>query len=188
MRSLTMIVLIILVVLILIGAWIMSVYNKLVQLLNFVNEGWSGIDIQLKRRYDLIPNLVETVKGYSIHEKSVLENVTKLRSVAMDAKSLTEKTEAEAGLTSALKTLFAVSENYPELKANENFLSLQKTLSAIEDEIQLSRRYYNGAARNFNIAVTVFPTNIIARAIGFNKVPFFEAKEAEKEVQKVKFD
>lgn len=188
MGSFMLVVLIILVALILVAAWLISVYNKLIQLRNLVDEAWSGINVQLKRRYDLIPNLVETVKGYSFHEKSVLENVTSLRSVAMGAKSLKEKTEAEVGLTNALKTLFAVAENYPDLKANENFLSLQDSLKTIEDEIQLSRRYYNGAARNYNIAITVFPTNIIANAMGFEKVPFFEVAEAERDVQKVKFD
>lgn len=183
-----MIMLVLGVVTVLIIAWAVSAYNRLVQLRNLVDEGWSGIDVQLKRRYDLIPNLVETVKGYSIHEKSVLEDVTRLRSAAMGAKTLAEKTEAEADLTRALKTLFAVAENYPNLKANENFLSLQNSLNTIEDEIQLSRRYYNGAARNYNIGVTVFPTSIVANFTGFKKVPYFEATEAEREVQKVKFD
>ncbi len=188
MGSGMLVTLIILIVIVLIGAWVVSVYNRLVQQRNLVDEGWSGIDIQLKRRYDLIPNLVETVKGYSIHEKSVLENIASLRSTAMGAKTLTEKTEAEEGLTKALKTLFAVAENYPDLKANQNFLSLQKSLSSIEEEIQLSRRYYNGAARIYNVAVTVFPTSIVAGMAGFKKVPYFEATEAEREVQKVKFD
>lgn len=124
MGTFTLIMLMVFVVVVLIGAWAVSAYNRLVQLRNLVDEGWSGIDVQLKRRYDLIPNLVETVKGYSIHEKSVLENVTRLRSTAMGATTLAEKTEAEAELTKALKTLFAVAENYPNLKANENFLSL----------------------------------------------------------------
>jgi len=169
-------------------AWLVSAYNGLVTKKALVDEGWSGIDVQLKRRYDLIPNLVETVKGYAGHEKSVFENVTRLRSSAMNATTLQEKVEAENQLTGALKTLFAVAENYPELKANQNFLSLQQSLSAIEDEIQLSRRYYNGAARNYNVAVTVLPTNIIAQITGFSKVPYFEATEAERQAQRVKFD
>ncbi len=188
MGSLMIVFLVILVAAVFIGIRIISVYNKLVQLRNYVDEGWSGIDVQLKRRYDLIPNLVEIVKGYSIHEKSVLENVTRLRSVAMSAKSLTERTETEAELTKALKTLFAVAENYPELKANENFLSLQKTLTSIEDEIQLSRRYYNGAVRNYNIAISVFPSSLIANLTGFKKVPYFEVQDVEREPDKIKFD
>lgn len=167
--------------------WFVGSYNKLVKQRALVDEGWSGIDVQLKRRYDLIPNLVETVKQYAGHEKSVFENIAKFRSAAINATSMEEKTEAEKGLTGALKTLFAVAENYPELKANQNFLSLQKSLEDIENEIQLSRRYYNGAARNYNVVVTVFPSSLVASVTGFHKVPYFEATEAERETTRVKF-
>ena len=157
-----------------VGLWFMSGYNDLVHKKALVDEAWSGIDVQLKRRYDLIPNLVATVKQYSIHEKGVLEEVTRLRSVAMGSVDVTDKSTAEAGLTKALKTLFAVAENYPQLKANENFLGLQKELSALEHEVQLARRYYNGTARNYNIAVVSFPSNLIARTTHFCKAAYFE--------------
>lgn len=168
--------------------WAIGVYNALVHLNALLKEAWSGIDVQLKRRYDLVPNLVETVKGYQIHEKTTLENVAKFRSAAMQATGVEEKAQAEAGLTQTLKTLFAVAENYPELKANENFLRLQKQLSKIEDEIQLARRYYNGTARNYNIKVQTFPSHVVAVFAGFHEAPFFELSvAAEREVPTVKF-
>ena len=168
--------------------WGISSYNRLVRLKNLSEEGWSGIDVQLKRRYDLVPNLVGVVEGYKIHEKDVLENVTKMRAASMGATTIDAKAEAEKGLTGALKTLFAVAENYPELKANENFLSLQQELSTLETEIQLARRYYNGAARNFNITVHSFPSNVIAGMFGFKAIPFFELERSEeREAPKVKF-
>ncbi len=168
--------------------WAISIYNRLVRLKNLSEEGWSGIDVQLKRRYDLVPNLVGVVQGYKIHEKEVLENVTKMRAASMNATTIDAKAEAEKGLTGALKTLFAVSENYPDLKANENFLSLQQELSTLETEIQLARRYYNGAARNFNIGVHSFPANMIAGMFGFKAIPFFELERSEeREAPKVKF-
>lgn len=168
--------------------WAISSYNQLVQLKALCQEGWSGIDVQLKRRYDLVPNLVGVVEGYKIHEKDVLENVTKMRAASMGATTIDEKADAEKGLTGALKSLFAVAENYPDLKANENFLSLQQELSSLETEIQLSRRYYNGAARNFNIAVRSFPSNIVANVFGFAAVEYFELDSAaERQVPKVKF-
>jgi len=167
--------------------WSISTYNKLVRLDALSVEGWSGIDVQLKRRYDLIPNLVETVKGYSIHEKETLENVTKFRNMSMGAQSFDQKIKAEAGLTQALKSLFAVVENYPELKANQNFLSLQKDLGEIERELQLARRYYNGATRNFNIAVDSFPSNMVARFSSFTKKPYFEITPEERDAPKVEF-
>ena len=167
--------------------WFVGGYNTLVRLKALVDEAWSGIDVQLKRRYDLIPNLVAVVKQYSIHEKTVLENVTKMRAASMGATGVAEKADAENQLTGALKTLFAVSENYPDLKANENFLALQKELSVLEHEIQLSRRYYNGAARNYNIAVISFPTNIIASFTGFTKADYFQIDEAERKNPEVKF-
>lgn len=168
--------------------WGVSRYNSFVHYKNLVAEAWSGVDVQLKRRYDLIPNLVETVKGYSTHEKGVLENIAKYRSASMNAHNVQEKSDAEKGLTSALKTLFAVVENYPDLKANQNFMSLQNQLSDLENQIQLSRRYYNGVVRDYNTSVTVFPGNIIASMYNFKPEPFFElASSAERENVKVQF-
>jgi len=167
--------------------WFAITYNKLIRLKALVDEGWSGIDVQLKRRYDLIPNLVATVKQYAGHEKGVFEEVTRLRTATMTAQTLDQKVEAEKGLTTALKTLFAVAENYPELKANENFMHLQKELAAIEQEIQLSRRYYNGAARNYNIANSAFPSSIVASLFSFTRVPYFEVNASERENPGVKF-
>lgn len=179
---------ILLVILALLFVWAISNYNSLVNLKALVDEAWSGIDVQLKRRYDLIPNLVQTVKGYGTHEKSVFENVAKFRSLAMGASNIEEKAKAETGLTGALKSLFAVAESYPELKANQNFMSLQHELSNIESELQLSRRYYNGSARNYNIKVGSFPTNLIANLTSFQKSPYFELASAqEKENPKVQF-
>ena len=152
-----------------------------------VDEAWSGIDVQLKRRYDLIPNLVETVKGYAKHEKELFEKVAALRTSAMNATSLEEKGKLENQLTGTLKTLFAVAENYPELKANENFIKLQDELSMIEQELSNSRRYYNGAVRDFNTKIQVFPANIIAGMLGFKSREFFEAAEEEKQNVKVSF-
>lgn len=170
------------------GFWFVGGYNSLVKLKALVDEAWSGIDVQLKRRYDLIPNLVETVKGYQVHEKEVFENVARMRSVSMNAGSVDAKIEAEAGLSGALKTLFAVAENYPELKANSNFQSLQDDLGKIEEELQLARRYYNGTARKYNVRVGQMPTNIIARMSGFDKAPFFElSSQEEKQAPKVTF-
>ena len=148
-------------------AYFIFVYNGLVKLRVLVEEAWSGIDVQLKRRYDLIPNLVETVKGYAKHEKKLFEKVTELRTSAMKAESPEEKGKIEAELTGTLKTLFAVAENYPELKANENFMKLQDELSGIEEEVQSARRYYNGAVRDFNMKLQVFPTNVVAGMLGF---------------------
>lgn len=167
--------------------YLVGVYNGLVKLKILVEEAWSGIDVQLKRRYDLIPNLVETVKGYAKHEKKLFEKVTELRSSAMSAKSVEEKGKLEGELTKTLKTLFAVAENYPELKANENFMKLQDELSAIEEEVQGSRRYYNGAVRDFNTKLQVFPTNMIAGMLGFKAREFFEATEEERKTVKVDF-
>jgi len=166
---------------------IVGVYNSLIRLKNKVKEAWSDIDVQLKRRYDLIPNLVETVKGYAKHEKGTFEKVTELRSKAMQTTEPGKKAEVENMLTETLKSLFAVAENYPELKANENFLDLQKQLSEIEDEIQKSRRYYNGNVRDFNTKLEVFPNNLIAGILRFKAFDFFEVADAEKKNVKVKF-
>ena len=167
--------------------WAISTYNSIIRLRNMTDEGWSGIDVQLKRRYDLIPNLVSVVQEYRIHEKEVLEKVTQMRSVSMNASSIDQKAAAEQGLTGALKTLFAVAENYPDLKANENFAKLQQQLADLESEIQLSRRYYNGAARNYNISIQSFPANTIAKVFSFTKAHYFELDAAERENPTIKF-
>lgn len=176
----------VLLVLGLVGA-VVALYNSLVQSKILVDEAWSGIDVQLKRRYDLIPNIVETVKGYAKHEKDTLTKVTELRSSAMSAVSVEEKGKLEGQLSQALKTLFAVAENYPDLKANQNFLDLQGTLTAIEEEIQGARRYYNGSVRDFNTKIMVFPNNLLAGMFGFKAREFFAAEEGEKQNVKVDF-
>ncbi|MFH1284849.1 MAG: LemA family protein [Candidatus Peregrinibacteria bacterium] len=166
---------------------IVGIYNSLVKLRNKCKEAWSDIDTQLKRRYDLIPNLVETVKGYASHEAGTLEKVTEARSKAMQAKTVAEKENAENMISSALKTIFALAENYPDLKANQNFLDLQKTLSEIEEHIQLSRRYYNGTVRDFNTRIEIFPNNLLAKVMGFTAWEFFQATDEEKAAVKVSF-
>lgn len=165
-----------------------GIYNRLVKLKTLVAEAWSGIDVQLKKRYDLIPNLVETVKGYASHEKETFENVTKARSQAQNATTVEGQQAAENQLNKSLINLYAVAEQYPELKANENFLSLQKELSIVESDIEKSRRYYNGTTRDYNILIDSFPSNIIAGMTNFNKAEFFEIDiEAEKQNPQVKF-
>ena len=154
------------------------IYNALIKNKNLVEEGWSGIETQLKRRANLIPNLVETVKGYASHEKDTLEEVTKMRSAAMGANSVEERSKKEGMLTAALGKLFAVAEAYPDLKANENFISLQEDLAETEDQIQLARRYYNGTVRNLNIMIESFPSNLIANQFSFQKAAFFEIEDA----------
>ncbi|KKQ52082.1 MAG: LemA-like protein [Parcubacteria group bacterium GW2011_GWD2_38_11] len=179
-----------LIVLVVLGLFIVfgiGIYNSLVTLKNRVDEAWSDIDVQLKRRYDLIPNLINTVKGYATHEKELFERVTAARTAAMNAGSPAEKQDAENMLSGTLKSLFAVSENYPDLKANQNFLELQRELTDTEDKIQASRRFYNGNVRDFNIKIETFPSNIIAGMLNFSKREFFAADEAEKENVKVQF-
>ena len=184
--SVTLIVIIAIVVIL--GLWLMGTYNRLVKLRNLKDEGWSGMDVQLKRRFDLIPNIVETVKGYAAHEKETLENVTMARSAVSSAGSdPAARMQAENMLTGTLRSLFAVAENYPDLKANQNFLQLQQQLASLEDEIQMSRRYYNGTARNLNTAVQSFPAVLIARSFGFSEAPFFEAEEAARQAPTVNF-
>lgn len=173
--------------LVLIALYAIGLYNAFVSLRQKVTEAWSDIDIQLKRRYDLIPNLVETVKGYASHESGVFEEVTKARSQAMQATGLEDKAEAENILSGTLKSLFAISENYPDLKANENFLELQRELSDTENKIQASRRFYNSVVLSLNTKVESFPDTIIANMFGFTKKDYFEVTEAEKEVVKVSF-
>ncbi len=150
------------------------VFNRLVRQRNTVREGWSGIDVQLRRRTDLVPNLVETVKAYAAHERSVFEEVTQRRASSIAASGVDGQATAERALSGSLGRLMAVAEAYPELKANTNFLELQGQLAEIEDQIQLSRRYYNGAARNLNISIQSFPDVLVARTLGFNEVPYFE--------------
>ncbi len=151
-----------------------GIYNGLVKARNLALEGWSGIDVQLKRRADLIPNLIEAVKGYMGHEKGVLEKVTEMRAQAMKAMDPAERGKAEGMLSGALGKLFAVAENYPDLKASQNFQELQKTLADTEDQIQLARRYYNGATRNLNIKIQSFPSNLVAGMFNFQEMKFFE--------------
>ncbi len=182
------IILTILAVVVVIAIWLIIIYNRLVKLRNLCQEGWSGIDVQLKRRANLIPNLLETVKGYMSHEKEVFREVTEARAKALSASSVGERSGAEAMLTSSLRGLFAIAENYPELKANQNFLELQKELSKIEDELQKARRYYNATVRDLNIAIESFPSNIVAQMFGFKKEEFFEIEnDSERDVPKVRF-
>lgn len=168
--------------------WAVALYNALVRKRNMVEEAWSGIDVQLKRRNDLVPNLVATVKGYASHEKSTLEEVVQLRNQAQSAQGVTETAQAQGMLGAALGKLFALAENYPDLKANTTFLQLQSTLAEIEEQIQMARRYYNGAARELNISVESFPSNLIASRFGFTKADFFELEsETERAVPEVAF-
>jgi LemA protein len=178
-------ILIVIVVILLI--WIVAVFNSLVRKRNRVKNAWSDIEVQLKRRYDLVPNLVETVKGYKEYEASVLENVTKARTSAMSQTSVAGRAQAEDMLSAALKSLFAVAENYPQLKASENFQKLQDQLSSLENDIQSARRYYNAAVRELNNAIQVFPASIVARIFGFKQAEFFGVDESEKEAVKVSF-
>uniref|UniRef100_A0A7V4G8B8 LemA family protein n=1 Tax=Desulfobacca acetoxidans TaxID=60893 RepID=A0A7V4G8B8_9BACT len=165
-----------------------SQYNRLVRARQMAQEGLSGIDVQLKRRADLIPNLIETVKGYMGHERQVLERVTELRAQSLKAGTLAEKGQVEGMLSRALGNLFAVAENYPDLKASTNFLDLQKSLADVEEQLQLSRRYYNGAVRALNILVESFPSNIIARMFAFTHMEYFELEDqADRAVPQVKF-
>lgn len=165
-----------------------SIYNKLVKLRTLVEEAWSGINVQLKKRHDLIPNLMETVKGYAAHERETFERVTQARANAMQATDVKSQEAAENNLNAALVKLLAVAEQYPELKANQNFLQLQDQLSIIESDIEKSRRYYNGTVREKNIVIDSFPSNIIAGMFNFAKSLFFELdNEAEKEVPRIQF-
>lgn len=181
-------ILIVLGALALLVLWVIFTYNRFVTLVNRAKEAWSDINVQLKRRYDLIPNLVETVKGYATHERQAFENVTQARSAAMGAQTVAEHGKAENMLTGALKSLFAVSEAYPDLKANTNFLQLQKELADTEDKIQASRRFYNNTVQTLNTAVEMFPANMIAGFFGFKQMDLFElASAAEGEAVKVAF-
>ena len=181
------IAIVILLVLGLIAIFVINLNNALVKMKQTISEATADIETFLKQRYDLIPNLVETVKGYAKHEKDLFENVTKLRTEAMNAKSTDEKLKLDKQLQESITKIFAVAENYPELKANENFLNLQANLKDMEDEIQKSRRFYNGTVRDFNTKIQVFPNNIFAKMLGFSEFPFFEASEEEKQNVQVKF-
>lgn len=182
---------IILIIVVLTVFWIILTYNRLVALKNRAKEAWADIDVQLKRRYNLIPNLVETVKGYASHEKGVFENVTKARANAISAEQTGDPqkvAEAENFLSGTLKSLFAVVENYPDLKASNNFMELQRELRDTEDKVQAARRFYNGNVRDLNIKIEVFPANIVANLFNFAKMNFFEIEEAAaKEPVKVSF-
>ena len=167
--------------------WLIGVFNGLIRLKNRTQEAFADIDVQLKRRHDLIPNLVETVKGYATHERELFEKVTQARSQAINAKGVAEKGKAENMLSETLKSIFAVAENYPDLKASQNFLQLQDELSDTENKIQASRRFYNGNVRDFNTKIEVFPNNLVAGTLGFKQFEFFQADAGERENVKVSF-
>ncbi len=174
-------------ILLILGLVVLS-YNGLVRQKNLVKEGWSGIDVQLRRRYNLVPNLVETVKGYATHEQKTLEEVVKLRNQCVDASKVEDQKMAENALTQALRGIFALAEAYPDLKANQNFADLQKSLSEIEEQIQLARRYYNGTVRNYNTRVESFPTMMIAKFFNFESADYFEIELAtQREAPEVRF-
>ncbi len=179
---------IILAIVAVIAIWLIAVYNGLIRSKNRTDEAWSDIDVQLKRRYDLIPNLVETVKGYVAHEQGTLQKVIEARNAAMaTGGSTADKAQAENQLSQTLKSIFALSESYPDLKANQNFLKLQDELADTENKIQAARRFYNGQVRDFNTMIQVFPNNVINGLLNFKKYEFFEAAEPEKEAVQVKF-
>ena len=178
---------VVLIVIAFILLYVASVYNKLVRLKNQAEEGWSGISVQLKRRYDLIPNLVNCVKGYAQHEKETLEKVIEKRNLAMSVQAPAEKAAVENAFAQTIKSLFALSENYPDLKANTTFIELQQSLNAVEDDLQNARRYYNATVRNMNTAVDSFPSNLVAKKFGFEKKDFFDIDEAEKQNVRVSF-
>ncbi len=172
----------------LVALWLVGMYNGLVRLRNAVKNAWSQIDVQLKRRHDLIPNLVETAKGYMVHERETLENVTRARNLAQGAAGVANQGKAEAGLTQALSGFFATAEQYPDLKANQNFLSLQEELASTENRIGFARQAYNDAAMQFNNKVEMFPSNIVAGMFNFARAEFFEIEDAaQREVPKVSF-
>jgi LemA protein len=178
---------IILAIIALAAVFLISIYNSLVTLKVKIKEAWSQIDVQLKRRIDLIPNLVESVKGYAAHEKEVFENVTKARAALMTAGDAKAAGEADMQLTSALKSLFAVAEAYPELKAQEGFINLQKELSDTEDKVAYSRQFFNSVVRQYNEKIVAFPSNLIAGMFGFTQEAFFEAEAQDREAVKVQF-
>ncbi len=164
-----------------VGVWVGVLFNGLVRLRNTSDNAWSDVDVHLKKRHDLVPNLVETVKGYARHERETLERVVRARNQAMDAASTAAKANAETALTESLRGLFALAESYPDLKANEGFLRLQQDLSQIEDDIANARRYYNAVVRDFNTKQEVFPSNLLAGVLGFETRSFFQAEASERE-------
>lgn len=170
---------IIIAIVVIVALWFAGSYNGFVTLRNRAKEAWADIDVQLKRRYDLIPNLVNTVKGYAAHESGTFEKITQARSAAMNAQGAEAKAQAENALAGTLKSLFAVAEAYPELKANQNFLSLQNELSDTENKVQAARRFYNGNVRDLNTKIESFPSNIIANMFAFSKMQFFELGEGD---------
>ncbi len=176
-----------LVIVVLLIVWAISVYNHLVSLKMRVKNAWAQIDTQLKRRFDLIPNLVETVKGYAAHEQGTLEKVIAARNTYASASSVEDKAKANNELTSTLKSIFALGEAYPELKANENFLALQTELAGTEDKVAYSRQFYNDTVQMYNTAIMKFPSNILAGMFGYKEEPFFTIDEAQKEPVKVQF-
>jgi len=169
------------------GLYLALQYNGLVRLRNRIESAWAQIDVQLQRRYDLVPNLVETVKGYAAHEKQVLENVTAARAAALNAQGVASQAKAETGFTAALKSLFAVSEAYPDLKANTNFLALQEELSGTEGRIAYARQFYNDVVQSYNNKVQAFPSNVVAGAFRFTEREYFEADDASRPPVKVQF-
>ncbi len=169
-------------------AAIVMMYNRLISLRNHAQEAWADIEVQLKRRYDLIPNLVETVKGYATHESQLFEKVTQARTAAMGAKTMAEHAQTENMLAGTLKTLFAVAENYPQLRAAENFMQMQRDLTDTEDKIQAARRFYNGNVRDLNIAIETFPSNMVAQMFKFVKMEFFDLDGTPEQREAVKVD
>lgn len=169
-----------------VGLWVAVLFNGLIRLRNTGDNAWSDVDVHLKKRHDLVPNLVETVKGYARHERETLERVVRARNQAIDAASTAAKANAETALTESLRGLFALAESYPDLKANEGFLRLQQDLSKIEDDIANARRYYNAVVRDFNTKQEVFPSNLLAGVLGFETRSFFQAEASEREAASVR--
>lgn len=169
------------------GGFFLFIYNRLVRLVNYVREAWSGIDVQLKKRHDLIPLLVQTVRAYASHERTLLEAITSLRTQGMSASSIKETETAEVELSKALGKLFMVVENYPELKASQNFLELQRDISKVENDLQKARRYYNGTVRNYNILIEQFPSSLVAKIAGHGQKEFFDiGNESERSAPEIK--
>lgn len=183
-----MIILLVLGVIVLgVGGWLISAYNMLVRLRNMVQNSWAQIDVQLKRRFDLVPNLVETVKGYATHEREVFERVTQARSMIQSSQSLEQRQQAENMLTNTLRSLFAVAEAYPQLQANQNFMELQHQLTELEAKIAFARQFYNDTTMKFNTEIQSFPTNIIAGMFGFLAMPYFQVDDVQRQAVQVKF-
>jgi LemA protein len=187
MNPLLLVTLVVLAIIALVVLFVWSLYNGLIRLKNEVENSFAQIDVQLKRRADLIPNLIETVKGYVKHEKTVLENVTKARTAVMDAQTIPQKAKASEQLSQTLKSLFAVAENYPKLEASQNFKSLQEELASTENKVSYARQHYNDMVMNFNTKIELFPNNMIAQSLGFSKKEQFVATQAERETPKVSF-